>query len=412
MKKNTVLSILFLLALTTVSFAQQDTSGVKSYIEANFPDNNSNYITPERLRNVSFEVMRSSANLKNRALFFETIESLDSIKVDKGFFKWNGTEWEEVSGGGGSGYWSRVGNHTTTLNTTDSLGIGVSLPEEKVHINGSVLIDSKRYSTVLAIGEDSLPLLGGAMTTINRGFKVEIDTLNWKHVSGVSHNDLSNGTSSFIRSIHPLAGDLNSVSSSSSGVSIQSGNIATGLNSTDFSEGGVTFNLTSTSSLKVKNNNDRNVAIVKRDTVEFGNSLDPINLRIIDGNQQLNHILVSDNEGYAYWEEPQDTIARWLKDSVYSQSGEDILFRYEDSSGNLNVVPLVGFNSTAIFQDGITSSSGNNVLGYTDFTGIPRAPRMTTVERNAVFGLSGQFIFNTTTSKLEVYDGTTWQQTH
>jgi hypothetical protein len=36
-------------------------------------------------------------------------------------------------------------------------------------------------------------------------------------------------------------------------------------------------------------------------------------------------------------------------------------------------------------------------------------PRLTTAQRNALTAAAGMVIFNTTTTKLETYDGATWQ---
>ena len=37
-------------------------------------------------------------------------------------------------------------------------------------------------------------------------------------------------------------------------------------------------------------------------------------------------------------------------------------------------------------------------------------PKLTTAERNALTGVSGAIIFNTTTNALEVYNGSSWQE--
>lgn len=81
-------------------------------------------------------------------------------------------------------------------------------------------------------------------------------------------------------------------------------------------------------------------------------------------------------------------------------------------------------NAKGIYQTG--ASTTNNFVGGTMFgsTSAPSAvaaievssttkgilfPRMTTTERNAISAVAGLAIFNTTTTKLEVYDGATWQ---
>lgn len=81
-------------------------------------------------------------------------------------------------------------------------------------------------------------------------------------------------------------------------------------------------------------------------------------------------------------------------------------------------------NAKGIYQTGANTT--NNFVGGTMFgsTSAPSAvaaievssttkgilfPRMTTTQRDAITAVAGLAIFNTTTTKLEVYDGTTWQ---
>lgn len=78
-----------------------------------------------------------------------------------------------------------------------------------------------------------------------------------------------------------------------------------------------------------------------------------------------------------------------------------------------------------MYQSGANTT--NNFVGGTMFgsTSAPSAvaaievssttkgilfPRMTTTQRDAITAVAGLAIFNTTTSKLEVYDGAAWQQ--
>lgn len=81
-------------------------------------------------------------------------------------------------------------------------------------------------------------------------------------------------------------------------------------------------------------------------------------------------------------------------------------------------------NAKGVYQTG--SSTTNNFVGGTMFgsTSAPSAvaavevssttkglllPRMTTTQRDAITAVAGLVIFNTTTTKMECYDGTTWQ---
>lgn len=88
----------------------------------------------------------------------------------------------------------------------------------------------------------------------------------------------------------------------------------------------------------------------------------------------------------------------------------------------------ISANSTSakgVYQSGANTT--NNFVGGTMFgsTSAPSAvaaievssttkgilfPRMTTTQRDAITAVAGLAIFNTTTSKLEVYDGAAWQQ--
>jgi hypothetical protein len=88
-----------LLILCTISaFGQSDTAAVKALINSNFPDNTSNYITPARLRTVSLELMRSSANLSEENTFLESLTVEDSVKSDIGFYVWDGYAWTPITG--------------------------------------------------------------------------------------------------------------------------------------------------------------------------------------------------------------------------------------------------------------------------------------------------------------------------
>jgi hypothetical protein len=44
------------------------------------------------------------------------------------------------------------------------------------------------------------------------------------------------------------------------------------------------------------------------------------------------------------------------------------------------------------------------------FVGDLIPPKLTTAERNALTGVSGAIIFNTTTNALEVFNGSSWQE--
>lgn len=59
---------------------------------------------------------------------------------------------------------------------------------------------------------------------------------------------------------------------------------------------------------------------------------------------------------------------------------------------------------------GTTTPNSSAALDITSTTKGLLLPRMTTTQRNAISSpTAGLVIFNTTTIKMEVYDGTTWQ---
>jgi hypothetical protein len=104
MKRLTLLFVMF----ASVAFGQSDTTDLNTIINANFPNNTSNFITPTRLRTVAKELMRSSANLlepntfAERQTFEDAVIGEDSIKSNVGFYVWDGTMWVQVEGGGNS----------------------------------------------------------------------------------------------------------------------------------------------------------------------------------------------------------------------------------------------------------------------------------------------------------------------
>lgn len=92
------ITTILLLICTISAFGQSDTTAIRSLINSNFPDNTSNYITPARLRTVSLELMRSSANLSEENTFLESLTVEDSVKSDIGFYVWDGYAWTPITG--------------------------------------------------------------------------------------------------------------------------------------------------------------------------------------------------------------------------------------------------------------------------------------------------------------------------
>jgi hypothetical protein len=94
---------LLLVMIASVAFGQSDTTQLNTFINANFPDNVSGFITPARLRAVSQELMRSCANLKEVntfekwAVFEDAVTVEDSIKSDVGFYEWDGAIYKKLT---------------------------------------------------------------------------------------------------------------------------------------------------------------------------------------------------------------------------------------------------------------------------------------------------------------------------
>ena len=123
---------LSLLAISLTAFGQQDTTDLKEYINAKFPNNTSRVITPLRLREVAIEQMRSSPNKFEENILEESLTVTDSIYSDNGFFKWDGASYVEI------------GESTPTLNsvlfegnTTDGRNINISDGDAIYFDNGS-----------------------------------------------------------------------------------------------------------------------------------------------------------------------------------------------------------------------------------------------------------------------------------
>lgn len=155
--KRLALFIVCMLVVMT-AFSQSDTTDLNSYINTNFPDNTSGFITPERLRNVSKELMRSSANLLERNYFAEPIEVDDTIKSTVGFFSWDGANWIELGDLSDTAF----GRFRSTLGAYVLMNDTLSLGPNKVPFVGSYLtISPTQYfinsiGNYTAVGSDSL----------------------------------------------------------------------------------------------------------------------------------------------------------------------------------------------------------------------------------------------------------------
>lgn len=109
-----------ILALPFFGLSQSDTTGINSLINSSFPDNTSGAITPEDLRDVSRELMRSNSNKLERNVFAEPIEISDSVKSTQGFYRWTGTEWVESGNVYAGSEWMVSAEITTTISTVNT----------------------------------------------------------------------------------------------------------------------------------------------------------------------------------------------------------------------------------------------------------------------------------------------------
>jgi len=145
--------LLFLFVLLPlIGLGQSDTTTLKSLIGTNFPDNTSGAITPADLREVSEELMRSSANLLERNEFAEPLQVNDTIKSEQGFFKWNGSGWSEVGSLSDTAVWARSGGFILPKEYADKLSIDTARVEGLLYPTGNVNIGSSSapFDTVFA----------------------------------------------------------------------------------------------------------------------------------------------------------------------------------------------------------------------------------------------------------------------
>jgi len=145
--------LLVLLLLTPLlSLGQSDTTALADTISANFPDNTSGFITPQRLRNVALELMRSNANLKEENVFTEPQEFEDSVKTLDNFYTWSGSAWEAISDPSDTTVWSRSGGFILPLEYSDKLRVDTARLDGLLYPTGNVNIgqSSAPFDTVFA----------------------------------------------------------------------------------------------------------------------------------------------------------------------------------------------------------------------------------------------------------------------
>jgi hypothetical protein len=90
--------------------------------------------------------------------------------------------------------------------------------------------------------------------------------------------------------------------------------------------------------------------------------------------------------------------------------GGDSTFTFDSATNTLTVQNLTvtgsGATNTISSSSDVVLDAGNrvSVQGAVPF----RLPNVTTTQRNAIAGATGDMVFNTTTSAVEVYNGTAW----
>jgi hypothetical protein len=168
--RKLVLVVLVTMFGFSSAYAQKDTSDLRTIITSNFPDNVAGFITPERLRNVSLEIMRSSLNKLEANSMSGVLTVGDSIKTTDGFYRWTGSEWASVSDD--TTAWGRSGGFILPLNYSDKLSIDTARVEGLLYPNGSVNIGRKPtpFDSIYSnnITASSLTIEGCDSTTVGQ----------------------------------------------------------------------------------------------------------------------------------------------------------------------------------------------------------------------------------------------------
>ena len=119
--KRIALILISILIVSISANAQKDTSDLNTVITSNFPDNVAGFITPERLRNVAVDLMRSNANKLEDNLMTGKLQVNDSVKTLDAFYTWSGSAWVEV--GSDPSVWSRSGGFILPSTYADKLSV-------------------------------------------------------------------------------------------------------------------------------------------------------------------------------------------------------------------------------------------------------------------------------------------------
>lgn len=117
----------------------------------------------------------------------------------------------------------------------------------------------------------------------------------------------------------------------------------------------------------------------------------------------VSHFRVSANSGVGFV-----AICGTIAGSTFASGGV-----MANTSQDMRLVVTNAIRSVIVSNDYSFNSSPRAIFEVKSTTKGLLPPRMTTTQRNAIATVSGDAgltIFNTTTGKLEVYDGTTWQQ--
>lgn len=305
MKKITLLVVL-ITSFSTV-FAQKDTSDLKTVITSNFPDNVAGFITPERLRNVSLDLMRSNANKLEDNIMTGKLQVNDSVKTLDAFYTWSGSAWEEL--GSLPSVWTRSGGFILPSTYTDKLSV-----------------DSARFGGVIYPND----------ATVNIGTStVPFDTVFADVIVGVDGNSLDqaydSGGPGAGRTINADAGAFNVNGSFNmidtigqavgAYVAASSGSVAIGvINAGATVENGIGIDIDEvtaklrypSSNFQVQDSLDNDIFVIGREGT----------MKFVDGNQAAGYVLTSDASGNANWQanDPGTGWASYNDDSYTSGS--------------------------------------------------------------------------------------------
>lgn len=118
---------------------------------------------------------------------------------------------------------------------------------------------------------------------------------------------------------------------------------------------------------------------------------------------------IGDNNSVGFGVNTGSTISASLH--VRSHNANVALFAVKVDNNALNL-PLLYVQNNGNIGVGTSSPATSAILDITSTTGAVLFPRMTTAQRDALTGIDGMVIYNTTLSKLQVFAGGGWVSLH